>query len=93
MSTNTNLRKANVVKNDEFYTRFTDISKELINYKKYFKDKVVLCNCDNPSHSAFWKYFHLNFSALGLKKLISTYYDEYKPVYKMEYRGGAMIMM
>jgi len=88
MSTNTNLRKANVVKNDEFYTRFTDISKELINYKNYFKDKVILCNCDNPNYSAFWKYFHLNFSELGLKKLVSTYYDKDKPVYKMEYRGG-----
>lgn len=88
MSTNTNLHKAKCCKNDEFYTRFTDISKELINYKKYFKDKVILCNCDNPNHSAFWKYFHLNFSSLGLKKLIATYYDENKPVYKMEYRGG-----
>ena len=88
MSTNTNLHKAHVIKNDEFYTRFTDISKELINYKKYFKDKVILCNCDNPNHSAFWKYFHLNFNALGLKKLISTYYDKDKSTYKTEYRGG-----
>lgn len=88
MSTNTNLHKANVVKNDEFYTRFTDISKELVNYKKYFKDKVVLCNCDNPNYSAFWKYFHLNFNTLGLKKIISTFYDKDKTTYKMEYRGG-----
>lgn len=88
MSTNTNLHKANVVKNDEFYTRFTDISKELINYKKHFKDKIILCNCDNPNHSAFWKYFHLNFSTLGLKKLISTHYDKNEPTYKMEYTGG-----
>ena len=88
MSTNINLHKANVIKNDEFYTRFTDISKELINYKKYFKDKVILCNCDNPNHSAFWKYFHLNFNKLGLKKLISTYYDKDKSTYKIEYRGG-----
>lgn len=88
MSTNTNLHKANVIKNDEFYTRFTDISKELINYKKHFKDKVILCNCDNPNRSAFWKYFHLNFNKLGLKKLISTYYNKDKSTYKIEYRGG-----
>lgn len=88
MLINTNLHKAKVIKNDEFYTRFTDISKELINYKKYFKDKVILCNCDNPNRSAFWKYFHLNFNVLGLKKLISTYYDKNKSTYKIEYRGG-----
>lgn len=88
MPTNTNLHKANVIKNDEFYTRFIDISKELINYKEHFKDKVILCNCDNPNRSAFWKYFHLNFNALGLKKLISTYYDKDKSTYKIEYRGG-----
>ena len=88
MSTNANLNKAKYVKNDEFYTQLADISKELMHYKQHFKDKTVLCNCDDPTLSAFWKYFHLNFSALGLKKLISTHYDKTQPTYKMEYTGG-----
>ena len=85
---NANLNKARVTKNDEFYTRLEDVSNELMHYKKYFKDKIVFCNCDDPKWSAFWKYFHLNFSALGLKKLISTHYDENEPTYKKEYMGG-----
>lgn len=82
------LDNAKTEKNDEFYTQLTDVSKELMHYKKYFKDKVVFCNCDDPTWSAFWKYFHLNFKALGLKKLISTHYDKGNPTYKMEYEGG-----
>ena len=88
MSTNANLHKAKDAKNDEFYTQLIDVSKELMHYKQHFKDKTVLCNCDDPTLSAFWKYFHLNFSALGLKKLISTHYDKTQPTYKMEYTGG-----
>ncbi len=88
MTANANLHKAKNVKNDEFYTQFADVSKELMHYKEHFKNKVVLCNCDDPTWSAFWKYFHLNFSVLGLKKLISTHYDKTKPTYKMEYEGG-----
>ena len=85
---NTNLHKAKNAKNDEFYTQLTDVSKELMNYKEHFKDKIVLCNCDNPTWSAFWRYFHLNFAELGLKKLISTHYDTGETTYKMEYTGG-----
>ena len=59
-----------------------------MHYKHHFKDKTVFCNCDDPTWSAFWKYFHLNFEALGLKKLISTHYDKTEPTYKMEYTGG-----
>jgi hypothetical protein len=88
MATNANLHKAKNAKNDEFYTQLTDVSKELMHYKHHFKNKIVLCNCDDPTWSAFWKYFHLNFSALGLKKLISTHYDKTEPTYKMEYEGG-----
>ena len=88
MAANANLHKAKNAKNDEFYTQLTDVSKELMHYKQHFKDKVVFCNCDDPTWSAFWKYFHLNFSALGLKKLISTHYDKTEPTYKMEYTGG-----
>lgn len=88
MAANANLHKAKNAKNDEFYTQLTDVSKELMHYKQHFKDKIVLCNCDDPTWSAFWKYFHLNFSALGLKKLISTHYDKNESTYKMEYTGG-----
>lgn len=88
MATNKSLNKAKAAKNDEFYTQFTDVSNELIHYKQHFKDKIVYCNCDDPTWSAFWKYFHLNFKSLGLKKLISTHYDRNKPTYKMEYTGG-----
>lgn len=88
MSANANLHKARDAKNDEFYTRLIDVEKELSHYKEHFKDKVVYCNCDDPTWSAFWKYFHLNFKALGLKKLISTHYAKSAPTYKMEYTGG-----
>ena len=87
-SANANLHKAKDAKNDEFYTQLTDVAKELMHYKTHFKDKIVLCNCDDPTWSAFWKYFHLNFAELGLKKLISTHYDKTEPTYKMEYTGG-----
>ena len=88
MAANANLHKAKDAKNDEFYTQLTDVSKELKHYKQHFKDKIVFCNCDDPTWSAFWEYFHLNYSALGLKKLISTHYDKIDPTYKMEYEGG-----
>ena len=88
MAANANLHKAKNAKNDEFYTQLTDVEKELMHYKEHFKDKVVFCNCDDPTWSAFWKYFHLNFKHLGLKKLISTHYDRTEPTYKMEYEGG-----
>jgi len=61
-------------KNDEFYTLLTDIEKEMRHYRKHFKGKTVLCNCDDPFESNFFKYFVLNFNRLGLKKLIATCY-------------------
>ena len=85
---NENLHKAKEAKNDEFYTQLSDVAEELRHYKEHFKGKVVLCNCDDPTSSAFWKYFHLNFAELGLRKLISTHYDREKTTYKMEYTGG-----
>ena len=53
MAGNRALRVANVAKNDEFYTQLTDIEKELRHYRKHFKDKTVLCNCDDPFESNF----------------------------------------
>lgn len=74
MGGNTNLARANREKNDEFYTRLTDIEKELRHYRKHFKGKTILCNCDDPFESNFFKYFVLNFNKLGLRKLIATCY-------------------
>ena len=71
----TDLAAARNAKKDEFYTKLDDIAKELKYYKQYFKDKVVLCNCDDPYESNFFKFFALNFNPLGLKKLIATCYD------------------
>lgn len=87
MTANANLHKAKTAKNDEFYTQLTDISNELKHYKQHFAGATVLCNCDDPTWSAFWKYFHLNFEKLGLKKLVSTHYDRHEPTYKMTYDG------
>ena len=71
---NTNLKTAKKNKNDEFYTQYADIEKEMRYYKDFFKGKVVYCNCDDARESNFFKYFSLNFEFLGLKKLISTGY-------------------
>ena len=75
---NKNLMKAKSGKNDEFYTQLPDIERELKNYKKHFKDKVVLCNCDDPRVSNFFIYFSNNFEHLGLKKLITICYKNQK---------------
>ena len=75
-SANNNLRKAKKAKNDEFYTRMSDIEDELWHYERHFKNKVVFLNCDDPAKSKFWKYFSAKFEELGLKKLIATHYVE-----------------
>jgi hypothetical protein len=87
MSSNKELHKAKIGKNDEFYTQMPDIEKELKHYKEHFKGKVIFCNCDDPEESNFVRYFSLKFKQLGLKKLISTHYDPEKPTYKLEYDG------
>ena len=81
---NNSLIKAKSAKMDEFYTQLSDIEKELGHYKEYFKGKIVFCNCDDPEESNFWQYFTLNFEYLGLKKLISTHFEDSKPSYKLE---------
>lgn len=89
---NANLNAAKKAKNDEFYTMYEDIENELQHYPGAFQGKIVYCNCDNPEWSNFWKYFHENFAALGLKKLVSTHYEKDVEAnghpYKMEYDGG-----
>ena len=71
---NTNLHKAKKEANDEFYTQYEDIVKEIEHYKEHLKGKVVYCNCDIPYFSNFHKYFLDNFKELELKKLIVTGY-------------------
>lgn len=88
MSKNSNLTAAKKAKNDEFYTQISDIEKELIHYWDKLRGKIIFCNCDDPAESNFWRYFHLNFERIGLKKLIVTHYDPEKPTYKLEYEGG-----
>jgi len=77
---NKNLTSAKRAKNDEFYTQFGDIQKEIEAYLDYnpnvFRGKVVYCNCDDPYESNFFRYFVLNFNKLGLKQLFTT---SYKP--------------
>ncbi len=72
---NKNLNAAKAAKKDEFYTQLTDIERELQHYWPHFRDKVVLCNCDDPYESNFFKYFALHFNHLGLKKLVCTCYN------------------
>lgn len=72
---NKNLNAAKAAKKDEFYTQLSDIERELQHYWQHFRGKVVLCNCDDPYESNFFKYFALRFNQLGLKKLICTCYN------------------
>lgn len=78
-SLNRGLGAAKAAKQDEFYTQYIDIQKEVEAYLEFdpetFRGKVVYCNCDDPFESNFFKYFAANFNQLGLKKLISTSYD------------------
>ena len=74
MAGNRNLNSAKSARKDEFYTQLTDIEKEMRYYRNHFKGKTVLCNCDDPFESNFFKYFVLNFNRLGLKKLMATCY-------------------
>ena len=70
----TQFSEARTNKKDEFYTQLSDIERELKHYKNHFKDKVVLCNCDDPRVSNFFHFFSYNFEKFGLKKLIATCY-------------------
>ncbi len=78
MANNSNLGAAKAAKNDEFYTQYADIQKEINAYLEYnpdvFRGKTVLLPCDDPEWSNFTKFFAQNFEAYGLKKLISTSY-------------------
>ena len=89
MASNKDLNKANKAKKDEFYTMLADIEVELKHYRKHFKGKTVLCNCDDPFESNFFKYFAMNFNYLELKKLIATCYQG-SPVLGEEFQQLSM---
>lgn len=78
MANNESLKRAKKEKDDEFYTEYSDIEKEMNAYLEYnpdvFKNKTILLPCDDPEWSNFTRYFAQNFELLGLKKLISTSY-------------------
>ena len=81
MPGNSNLHDSSRNKQDEFYTNLQLIEDELKHYRAHFKGKRVLCNCDDPYESNFFKYFAMNFNALGLKSLTATCYATSPVVY------------
>ena len=87
---NKNLSNAKSSKNDEFYTQYSDIEKEINAYLEYnpdtFRDKTILLPCDDPEWSDFTKYFAQNFDRFGLKKIISTSYASESKMYTGGYQ-------
>ena len=93
-SRNVDLGKARRNRNDEFYTQIEDIEKEMRHYKDYFKGKVVYCNADDPRVSNFFHYFSYNFEYLGLKKLITTcYQNQEMDLFSMHDRESAIALV
>ena len=84
---NRNLLKAKEAKNDEFYTRYSDIEKEVIHYKDQLKGRIVYCCCDDYRWSNFVKYFKDHFSEFGLKMLIATNFNIGDGAYRYDYDG------
>lgn len=87
MKKNENLKLAKQNKNDEFYTYIEDVEREAYHYTNLFENKNILCNCDNPKHSNFFKYFLNNFDQLKIKSLTASFYSlseksYYKRIYK-----------
>ena len=87
---NSNLTSAKNAKNDEFYTQYHDIEKEINAYLEYdpkvFKNKTILMPCDDPEWSNFTKFFAQNFERFELKKLISTSYAPESKKFKKNYQ-------
>ena len=90
MAKNANLGQAKAAKNDEFYTQYADIQKEVNAYIEYnpdvFRGKTILLPCDDPEWSNFTKFFAQNFEFFGLKKLISTSYAIESKKYKTDWQ-------
>lgn len=77
---NTNLQVAKRAKDDEFYTTYETVEQEVLHYVDQFKNKTVLCNCDDPFESNFCRFFLRNFNVLKLKRLICTSYYSSKVI-------------
>ena len=90
MAKNAKLSQAKAAKNDEFYTQYADIQKEINAYIEYnpdvFRGKTILLPCDDPEWSNFTKFFAQNFEFFGLKKLISTSYAIESKNYKTDWQ-------
>lgn len=84
---NENLTKAKKVKNDEFYTRYADIEKEVSHYREQLEGKWVYSPCDDYRWSNFTKYFKDNFHHYGLKHYTCTNYDLGEGAYRYDYDG------
>ena len=89
-SQNETLSLAKQNKEDEFYTRYQTIEKEVNHYVNYFRDKVIYCPCDNPDTSNFWKFFVRNFKILGLKKIWCSHLSEEQAV-AVNYDGRTFV--
>ncbi len=90
---NSNLHDSSRNKQDEFYTNLQLIEDELKHYRVHFKGKRVLCNCDDPYESNFFKCFAMNFNALGLRSLTATCYATSPVVYtQLDLFGQGMIV-
>ena len=85
MSKHIDLSNAKKNKNDEFYTKLTDIEKELMHYKEMFVGKTIYCNCDDPVKSNFVQWLYMRFNILHLKRIIVTTYNS------DTYNGGGII--
>jgi len=83
-SGNATLNHAFIVKKDEFYTQYEDVAREMVKHREKLRGKTILCNCDDPFESAFFRFFTLQFDKLGLAGLISTCYAS-SPVAGREY--------
>lgn len=89
MAGNEKLHIAKEKRNSEYYTEYSTISNEISKIRSLFRGKSVYCNCDDPSWSNFWRYFHNNFASLGLTRLVSTHYQHgSEPSYALIYEGG-----
>lgn len=75
MSDNTNLGRARAAGDDEFYTALADVEREVAHYRAWFKGRRVLCDCDDPEWSNFYRYFSANYEVLGLEGLVCTHFE------------------
>lgn len=85
--TNRNLLKAKKAKNDEFFTRYEDIEKEVVHYWDQLRGRIVYCPCDDYRWSNFVKYFKDNFHKIGLVRLIATNYNIGSGAYRYDFDG------